>query len=155
MKKRDISAGWDERRFSNQNWKRVLKEIVDYAPNRYGRGKRGYEEDHPLAKRLKMTAYELTMITAFLEEQELIEYDEQEHNWIHITSKGFDVALQNENQKLTFLTNYAIILFTAIITFMTVVDVMQRGVSWFDWIAIVVFLGIIMFYAWRTARRIK
>lgn len=88
----------DEWKFTNQNWKKVLNEISNYAPNRYGRGMK-YDEDHPLAKHLKITAYELTMIMAFLEEQSLIEYDKSEHNWIHLTSKGFDVALQNQGAK--------------------------------------------------------
>lgn len=98
MKKRDIGDEW---RFTNQNWRGVLKEITSYAPNRYGRGKQNYGEDHPLVKRLKITPYELMLIMSFLEEQGLIEYDESEHNWINLTSKGFDVALQNQSADRT------------------------------------------------------
>ncbi|MFC1860507.1 hypothetical protein ACFLYC_02925 [Chloroflexota bacterium] len=56
----------DEWRFTNQNWKRVLNEISDYAPNKYGIGKNNYGEDHPLVKRLKITPYELMLIMGFL-----------------------------------------------------------------------------------------
>ena len=77
----------EEFKFSNQNWKRVLKEIVDYAPNRYGRGKDNFGQGHPLIKRLRITPYELMMIMSFLEEMGLIEYDQQEHNWINLTAR--------------------------------------------------------------------
>jgi len=86
----------DEWKFTNQNWRGVLKEISNYAPNRYGRGKSNYGEDHPLVKRLKVKPHELMLIMSFLEEQGLIEYDQSEHNWINLTSKGFDVSLQNQ-----------------------------------------------------------
>ena len=94
MKKQRTIDEWE---FSNQNWKRILNEISNYAPSRYGRGKNDYGEDHPLVKRLKITPYDLSMSIAFLEEQGLIKYDESEHNWINLTLKGFDVALQNQS----------------------------------------------------------
>ena len=43
----------EEHRFSNQNWKRSLQQIVEYAPNRYRRGKNIYDNDHPLVNHLK------------------------------------------------------------------------------------------------------
>jgi hypothetical protein len=89
----------EESRFTNQNWIRVLHEIWKNAPDRWGRGSVGYENSHPLAEKLRITGYELTLITAFLEEQNLIEYDQEKHNRIRITPKGFDVALQNRNSE--------------------------------------------------------
>ena len=88
-----------ERRFTNKNWRTVLDVIVSYAPNNYGRGEAGYGDDHPLAKakNLNITGYELMMIMSFLEEQRLIVYDQSQHNWITVTSKGFDVAIQNQS----------------------------------------------------------
>ena len=97
MKSKNI----DEWKFTNENWKRVLKEIVDYAPNRYGRGKSNYGEDHPLVKQLKIKPHELMLIMSFIEKQGLIEYDKQEQNWINLTSKGFDVAIQNQSTDRT------------------------------------------------------
>ena len=123
MKKKGVTK-WEEWKFTNESWKRVLKEIVDHAPNRYGRGKRGYEEDHKLAKRLKIDAYELTMIMAFLEEQGLIEYDKQEQNWINLTSKGLDVALQNQNATRTERISKGAIILTAAIAFATLANVL-------------------------------
>ena len=116
----------DERKFTNQNWKRVLKEIVDYAPNRYGRGKSNYGEGHPLAKRLKIKSHELVLIMSFLEEQGLIEYAMFDYNWINLTSKGFDVARQNQAQSMSFRTNFVIILLTAVIAFATALNVFTR-----------------------------
>ena len=87
----------EEWEFSNQNWIKVLDTIWKRAPNRYGRGKTDYDENHPLVKRLKIKAHELMLIMAFLEDQGLIEYDKPDYNWINLTSKGFDVALQNQS----------------------------------------------------------
>lgn len=94
MKRRKTGNEW---KFTNQNWKRVLAEIVNYAPNRYGRGKNNYGGDHPLIKKLKIKPYELGLIMSFLEDQGLIEYEKPEYNWVNLTSKGFDVALQNQS----------------------------------------------------------
>jgi hypothetical protein len=124
MKKKGVIK-WEDWEFKNVNWKRVLREIVDYAPNGYGRGERGYEEDHPLVKKLKITAYELTMIMAFLEEQGLIEYDKREQRWINLTSKGFDVALQNQNATRTDKISRAAIFLTATIAIATVANVLM------------------------------
>ena len=93
MKSKDISE-WE---FSNQNWIKVLDTIWKRAPSRYGRGKTDYDENHPLVKRLKIKAHELMLIMSFLEDQGLIEYDKPDYNWINLTSKGFDVALQNQS----------------------------------------------------------
>jgi len=114
----------DEWRFTNQNWRRVLKEIVDYAPNRYGRGKGNYGEDHPLVRRLKITPYELMLIMSFLEEQGLIEYDKSEHNWIDLTSKGFDVALQNQSADRTRRNNQATLFLSLVIAIAVFVGVL-------------------------------
>lgn len=107
----------DKWKFSNQNWKRVLAEISNYAPNRYGRGKlQSYQDDHPLAKRLKIKGYELGLIMAFLEDQGLIEYDKPDYNWINLTSKGFDVALQNQSAGRTVRISRITVFFSAAIT---------------------------------------
>ncbi len=120
MKKAKSIEEWE---FSNQNWIKVLDTIWKRAPNRYGRGKTDYDENHPLVKRLKIKAHELMLIMSFLEDQGLIEYDKPDYNWINLTSKGFDVALQNQAQSSAFRTNFVIILLTAIIAFATAVNV--------------------------------
>lgn len=112
IKRKEIGDEW---KFTNQNWKRVLKEIVDYAPNRYGRGKTDYDENHPLAKRLKIKAHELMLTMSFLEEQGLIEYDKPEYNWINLTSKGFDVALQNQSADRARKNNQATLFLSLVI----------------------------------------
>ena len=92
-----MNKNMEEHRFSNQAWKRVLHQIVEYAPNRYGRGKSNYGSDHPLVQRLKIKPHELMLTMSFLEEQGLIEYDKQDLNWISVTSKGFDIDTQNQS----------------------------------------------------------
>ncbi len=97
IKKRGKTVTIDEWEYTNQNWIKVLDAIWKYAPNRYGRGKTDYDENHPLVKRLKIKAHELMLIMSFLKDQGLIEYDKPDYNWINLTSKGFDVALQNQS----------------------------------------------------------
>ncbi len=100
----------DEFKFTNQNWKRVLSEITDYAPHTYGRcekGKSNPGEDHPLCKRLRIKPDELMLIMSFLDEQGLTERDKSDLNMINLTSKGFDVALQNQSAKKVEIFNKA------------------------------------------------
>lgn len=150
MTKKNTINEW---KFTNQNWKRVLKEIVNYAPNRYGRGKSNYGADHPLVKHLKIKPHELMLIMSFLDEQGLIEYDKSEHNWINLTSKGFDVALHNQTQSTAFRTSFVIILFTAIIAFATALNVFNEITDWVTRLITIVFvigLGLIF---WQVAKR--
>lgn len=145
----------DEWKFTNQNWEGVLKEISNYAPNRYGRGKSNYGEDHPLVKRLKVKPHELMLIMSFLEEQGLIEYDKSDYNWINLTSKGFDVSLQNQRQSMAFRTNYVIVLLTAVIAFATLVDVFTGIDNWvLKSIAIVFLIGLWLISRGVTKRKI-
>ena len=125
MERKDVSDEWAKWKFTNLNWKRVLREIVNYAPNRYGRGKSNYGEDHPLVKQLEIKPHELMLIMSFLEEQGLIEYDKQEQNWINLTSKGFDVALQNQSTDRTDKISRAAIFLTAAIAIATVANVLM------------------------------
>lgn len=113
--RKGISDDQDEWVFTNQNWKRVLDEISRYVPNRYGRGKQDYGEDHPLVKRLKIAPHELMLVMSFLEEQGLIEYEKPECNWIHLTSKGFDVNLQNQRTASTRRISQTLLLLSAVI----------------------------------------
>ena len=112
MKKAKSIEEWE---FSNQNWIKALDTIWKYAPNRYGRGKTDYDEKHPLVKRLKIKAHELMLIMSFLEEQGLIEYDQSERNWINLTEKGFDVALQNQSADRSRRNNRATLFLSLVI----------------------------------------
>ena len=144
---------FDEWKFTNQNWKRVLAKIVNYAPNRYGRGKSNYGEDHRLVKHLKITPYELTLIMAFLEDQGLIEYDQSEHNWINLTAKGFDVSMQVQNQVRAFRTTFTLIVFTAIIAFSAFVSLLNAPLSWGSYPAIIIFVLGLGYILWKVSRR--
>ena len=143
----------NEWKFTNQNWKRALKEITNYAPNRYGRGKSNYGEDHPLIKRLKIAPYELMLIMSFLAEQGLIEYDQQEHNWINLTSKGFEVSLQNQNQELAYRTNLAMGILMAIIAFAAITSLINAGLTWEARVGLITLIVGLGYILWRAKKR--
>jgi len=141
MKKVKSIEEWE---FSNQNWIKVLDTIWKRAPNRYGRGKTDYDENHPLVKRLRIKAHELMLIMSFLEDQGLIEYDKPDYNWINLTSKGFDVATQNQTQKMTLITNSILAFLTAVIAISAIVNVIlgitDITIQWSVTLVIAVFL---------------
>ena len=110
--------------FSNQNWRKVLRKIVDYAPNKYGRGKGGWGDDHPVAKALRISGHELMLIMSFLEEQGLIEYDKSECNWVNVTAKGFDVALENQSAERATKVNRATVFLGLVVAFASIVQVL-------------------------------
>ena len=147
MKKMSIR---DELGFTNMNWKKVLKEIVDFAPNRFGLGK-NYEikEDHELVELLKIKPHEVMLSLLFLKDQDLIEYDKSDYNWINLTSKGFDVALQNQSAARAGRVNRATIFFGLVIAvtaalglLMGIEDLMQKIIIMSLFIFAVVFGGI-------------
>ncbi len=109
MKKQKSIDEWE---YSNRNWIKVLDEIWKSAPHRYAAGKTGYDENHPLAKRLKIKAQDLESIMIFLDEQGLIKY---EYMGINLTEKGFDVAFQNQSAEKTSKINKASLFFSAAI----------------------------------------
>lgn len=113
-----------EEKFKNQSWKKMLDEISNYAPNKYGRGKSNYSNDHPLAKHLKISGQDVALSMMFLEDQGLIEYDKSENNWIILTPKGFEVALQNQNAKKANRNFMASLFLSFVIAIMAIVNVL-------------------------------
>jgi len=89
----DFSRGMAERR----RWKAVLNEVYSVSPHEYGRSTEGFTDTHPLAKRLKISGHELMLSISFLEDHGLIEY--RNNNYIILTKRGFDVALDNERSR--------------------------------------------------------
>ena len=121
MKKLKSIDQWE---YTKLNWIKELDAIWKYAPNRYGRGITGYDENHPLVKKLKIKAHDLMLTMSFLEEQKLIEYDVTKHNWINLTSKGFDVALQNQSADRTRRNNQATLFLSLVIAIAIFVGVL-------------------------------
>jgi hypothetical protein len=119
MKKEEI-FDIDNFKFSNQNWIKVLDEIWKFAPNRYGRGKTGYDDNHRLAKIFKITGYELMLIMSFLDEHKIVEYDSSGN--INLTSKGFDVALQNQNAVSNRRINRVSLYFSGVIAIFATIN---------------------------------
>jgi len=144
----------EESKFTNQNWVKVLDEIWKYAPNKYGRGSRGYDDSHPLAIRLKITGYELGLIASFLEEQSLIEYDQQEYNWIQITSKGFDVAMQNRNAERNDRINKGSLFLALSIAIFAVVSLLLGIDNWLQRLIISILISIAIIVGGFAIKRI-
>lgn len=97
-------------------WKDVLLAVYNYKPvgEEWGRGKTSITDDHPLAKRLKISGGELMHSLDFLEEQKLIKYG-PERNWINLTEKGFDVAGKIEERRETRLYRLSSLMFSGIL----------------------------------------
>jgi hypothetical protein len=136
----------DDWKYSNQKWIKVLNEIWTYAPNGYGRGTTGYNDDHPLAQRLKIKGYDLNLIMSFLEDHKLIEYEliadnENKYNWIKLTSKGFDVALQNRNAGSTNRINRASLYLSLVIALVAFTNLLIGIPDIFEkWITTIILL---------------
>jgi hypothetical protein len=101
-------------------WKAVLNEIYKSQPEweYYGRGVGYIDDNHPLAKKLKISGKELQSTFSFLEEQKLIKYDE--HNFVSLTEKGFNVALENEKHRMNIYLQLVMSYFTSILVVTTI-----------------------------------
>lgn len=108
-------------------WKDVLLAVYNYKPvgEEWGWGKTSITDDHPLAKRLKISGVELTHSLIFLEEQKLIEYG-PDRNWINLTEKGFDVAGKIEERRETFLYRQSSLFITAILALTIVATLVNQ-----------------------------
>ena len=106
--------------YSNVHWKEVLDEIYNRVPNAFGPGKFKHENKNPIAKKLKITDQELYQTVIYLSKLNLIEI-RNEGLWTNMypTSKGFDVALQNEKIKVDLKRQLGILLLTAVIALTT------------------------------------
>lgn len=97
---------------TGSNWKKVLLEIYIHSPHNYGESHKVkfYDGAHPLAKKLKISGYELDLAISFLRNHELIKdrsqlnpLDEEPinpywSNMVSLTEKGFNVALEVDKQ---------------------------------------------------------
>lgn len=91
-------------------WRRVLEEI--YRDNWHVYAYKNLDENHPLAKKLKISGRSLQKSLSFLDENGLVSTT---HDIISLTPKGFDVARENQHIKLNAVLQTAIIYFTTII----------------------------------------
>lgn len=153
QKKEIIYETLENHKFTNQNWVTVLEEIWKYAPNKWGMGNKGYDDSHPLAEKLKINGYELMLIMSFLEEQKLIEYDKQTHNWIEITSKGFDVALQNQNAERSDRINKGSLFLSLAIAIFAIVSLLLGIQNWDQRLTISILIVIALLIGGWSVRR--
>ncbi len=116
---------------TGNSWKKVLLEIYNNSPHSYGEShKINFNDDnHLLAKKLKLTGYELMLSISFLRDNNLIEDSHSKepldhpainpvwHNSISLTKKGFYVAVKLENEINNQKTQNVVMIFTAVITY--------------------------------------
>jgi heme/copper-type cytochrome/quinol oxidase subunit 4 len=113
---------------SGNNWKKVLLEIYNNSPHSYGEShKVNFNDDnHPLAKKLKLTGYELMLAISFLRGNKLIEDSHSKEpldhptinpGWsssIFLTEKGFNFSVKLENELSNQKTQVVIMIFAVI-----------------------------------------
>lgn len=101
---------------SNSYWKEVLDQIYKRVPGAYGPGKFEDEKKNPIAKELKISDWELYKNVMYLTELGLVDIrNEGNYTNMYPTSKGLDIALQNEKIKSDMKIKIGTISFTAIL----------------------------------------
>jgi len=131
MKKFKRNKKLEELKFfpTGNNWKKVLLEVYNNSPHSYGESHKVSFNDnnHPLAKRLRITGYELMLAISFLRENKLIndnnkfemlnleKINPEWSNQVSLTKDGFDVAIKLENEINNQRTQNVVMIFTTII----------------------------------------
>ena len=124
---------------TGSNWKDVLLEIYRHSPHNYGESHKigFYENKHPIAKKLRISGYELGLAISFLRENKLIEdnnkltplnFPQINANWsnmVFLTDKGFDVATKLENELSNQKTQNVLIMLTIIIAWTGLVNLIK------------------------------
>lgn len=101
------------------SWERVLEELFRYMPHKYGYGKTGMTDGHPLAQKLKTKAFELESILLFLSDSKFIRISKS--GQFDITREGIKVAIENRRFKSQQKLNWAAVMATLIIALATFV----------------------------------
>ena len=150
---------------TGSNWKRVLLEIYNHAPHSYGESHQigFYDDNHYIAKKLKITGYELGLAISFLRDNKLIKdnnsltplnHPKIDANWsnmIFLIDRGFDVAVKLENQLSNERTQNVVMIFTGIIAYTGAMvflkDFIEISESLFFWsYVIIILLLLLSFY---------
>lgn len=166
MKKFKRNKKLEELKFfpTGNNWKKVLLEIYNSSPHSYGESHKVNFNDnnHPLAKRLKITGYELKLAISFLRENKLIkdnnpfgmlDHEKINPEWsnqISLTNDGFDVAVKLENEISNQRTQNVVMIFTAIIcstgAMVFLKDVIELPNSLFFWVYVVIIVLLLFLF---------
>lgn len=150
------------------NWKKILNEIYNHSPNSWCESNKcsRNNDNHPIAKKLKINGQELMLGISFLENHKLIktEVHNSKEFWAswELTGKGFNIALENQKQKNSERLQEIIAIGTVLvasITFFnflklpTVLDLKQKilvyGFLGFILVLVITMVGII----WPIIRR--
>ncbi|HDZ61442.1 MAG TPA: hypothetical protein ENH46_07045 [Candidatus Pacearchaeota archaeon] len=147
---------------TGSHWKKILNEIYNHSPNSWCESnKMGRNEDnHPLARKFKISGHELMLGISFLEDHKLIETikGNGKEYWAFwkLTEKGFNVALENEKSSSTERLHEIIAIGTVLIasitffnflTFKGELDWGQKAMIWglmiFILVLVITMVGII------------
>lgn len=106
----NIPQKYDKFDKDTNKWRLVLEEV--YRDNWHVYGYKNLNNDHPLAKKLKISGKSIQKSLSFLEENQLIKNVE---NLVYLTPKGFNVARANQNLKINAILQVEMIYFTVIL----------------------------------------
>lgn len=140
------------------NWKKILKEIYDFAPNNWGESHNvsKYDNSHELAKKLKISGQELGNTISFLEDQKLIKTNvsnrkDYSAQWI-ITEKGFNVALDIKKEIYQSFQQSVLIFLTSVLAITAFFEFLSKSYNnkLFVWLYVLLLsifsLGIYVFF---------
>ncbi|VVB77527.1 Uncharacterised protein [uncultured archaeon] len=159
---------------TGSNWKNVLLEVYNHSPHNYGESHKVgfYDNNHPIAKRLRISGYELGLAISFLRDHKLIEdnnkltplnFPQINANWsnmVFLTDRGFDVSTKLENELSNQKTQNVIMIFTAIITWTGLIalikDIIPTSLNLIFWSYIVIILLLLFsFYFNNFSNKIR
>ena len=170
MKQKKIKT-FDELNFfpTGSNWKHVLLEVYRHSPHNYGESHKvgSYDDKHLLAKKLKISGFELGLAISFLRDHKLIKDNNpgkaglnsppicpEWSNRILLTDRGFEIATKLENELSNERTQKVVMIFTAIIawTGFTALlnEIMPDKISIVFWIYVPVIILLLSSFYFNT-----
>lgn len=130
-------------------WKDVLHQLYLKAPIEISAGKIGWSDNHPIAKKLKISGQELSLAVDFLKRNALVDTYLPDENTLFLSKKGFELALQNEQNwktertQILLLTLTYILALASMFTFLSSLDLIYNSYFYQNMLAIGFTIGLI------------
>jgi hypothetical protein len=131
---------------TGQNWKDVLGEIYRFAPHKYGESSKMTfsNNQHELARKLRISGYELMLAVAFLTDQKLLFLNvppgKEYSSHLDITEKGFNVALENERAQSSNRFQETLVVVGALTVFFSAFSFLSQGPKAADLLTIIIWV---------------